>query len=94
MDNILTFGTGQYFVELPFAAKYGYQFKNGCLHDISTGNQFAIGGHVAAGSDQLLLSFTGSNGQDEIFDFNSPVTLTTADNFHVSGDYIADTEAP
>jgi hypothetical protein len=88
MDNILTFGTGQYFVELPFYAKYGYQFKNGCLHDISTGNQFAIGGHVAAGSNQLLLSFTGSNGQDEIFDFNSPVTLTNADNFHISGDYI------
>ena len=89
MDNITSFGTGQYFVQLPFPAKYAYQFKNGCLHDISTGNQFAIGGHVVAGSTQLLLSFTGSNGQDEVFDFNSPVTLTTADNFHISGDYIA-----
>jgi hypothetical protein len=88
MDNILTFGTGQYFVELPFHAKYGYQLKNGCLHDDSTGNQFAIGGHVAAGSNQLLLNYIGSNGQDEVFDFNSPVTLTTADNFHISGDYI------
>lgn len=89
MDNITSFGTGQYFVQLPFPAKYAYQFKNGCLHDISTGNQFAIGGHVVAGGSQLLLSFTGSNGQDEVFDFNSPVTLTIEDNFHISGDYIA-----
>jgi hypothetical protein len=88
MNNILTFGTGQYFVELPFHAKYGYQFKNGCLHDISTGNQFAIGGHVVAGSNQLLLNYIGSNGQDEVFDFNSPITLNVADNFHISGDYI------
>jgi hypothetical protein len=88
MDNILTFGNGQYFVELPFAAKYGYQFKNGCLHDISTGKQYAIGGHVYAGNSQMLLSFTDSNGQDADFDYNSPVTLTTADNFHIAGDYI------
>jgi hypothetical protein len=89
MDNILTFGTGQYYMELPFAAKYGYQFKGGCLHHVSNGNQYAIGGHVYAGSDQLLLTFTGSNGQDEVFDYNSPVTLAVGDNFHISGDYIA-----
>jgi hypothetical protein len=88
MDNILTFGTGQYFVELPFHAKYGYQFKNGCLHDISNGKQYAIGGHVYAGSNQVLLSYTDSNGRDAEFDYNSPMTLTTVDNFHLSGDYI------
>ena len=88
MDNITNFGTGQYFVELPFAAKYGYQFKNGCLHDISTGRQYAIGGHVYPESNQLLLTFTNSSGQDEEFDHNSPVSLSTADNFHISGDYI------
>lgn len=88
MDNITGFGTGQYFVELPFAAKYGYQFKSGCLHDISSGRQYAIGGHVYAGDDQLLLTFTNSNGQDEAFDYNSPVSLSIQDNFHISGDYI------
>ena len=88
MNNILTFGDGQYYVDLPFTAKYAYQHKNGCLHDISTGNQFAIGGHVAAGSSRMYLTYIGSNGQDEIFDYNSPVTLNVADNFHVSGDYI------
>jgi hypothetical protein len=88
MDNITDFGTGQYYVDLPFPAKYAYQFKDGCLHDISTGNQFNIGGHVAAGSSSLLLTTVGSNGQDELFDHNSPVTLDVADNFHISGTYI------
>jgi hypothetical protein len=90
MDNILTFGDGQYFIDLPFPAKYGYQFKEGCLHDISTGKQYAIGGHVYAGQSQMGLTFTNSAGQDEDFDHNSPVTLSTADNFHISGTYISE----
>jgi hypothetical protein len=57
---------------------------------VSTGKQYAISGHVYAGQSQLLLSFTNSNGQDEVFDFNSPVTLTSEDNFHVSGTYISE----
>jgi hypothetical protein len=90
MDNILTFGDGQYFIDLPFPAKYGYQFKEGCLHDISSGKQYAIGGHVYAGQSQMALTFTNSAGQDDPFDYNSPVTLSTADNFHISGTYISE----
>lgn len=88
MDNITSFGTGQYFVDLPFPAKYGYQVTEGCLHDASTGKQYAMGGHVYAGESRLALSFTDTNGQDAPFDFNSPVTLTTEDNFHIAGTYI------
>jgi hypothetical protein len=90
MDNILTFGDGQYFVDLPFPAKYGYQFKEGCLHDISSGKQYAIGGHVYAGQSQMALTFTNSAGQDDPFDYNSPVVLATTDNFHISGTYISE----
>jgi hypothetical protein len=89
MDNITSFGTGQYYVDLPFTAKYGYQVKEGCLHDVSTGKQYAIGGHVYAGEVRLNLTFTNTNGQDEPFDFNSPVVLTTEDNFHIAGTYIS-----
>jgi hypothetical protein len=60
------------------------------LHDISTDRQYAIGGHVFAGANRLLLTFTNSNGQDEPFDHNSPITLNVADNFHVAGTYIAE----
>jgi hypothetical protein len=90
MDNILTFGSGQYYVDLPFDAKYGYDFREGCLHDISASRQYAISGHVFAGSNRLFLSYTDSNGQDAVFDYNSPVTLDIADNFHISGTYIID----
>jgi hypothetical protein len=88
MDNITNFGTGQYYVDLPFAAKYGYQVREGCLHDISTDRQYAIGGHVFAGQSRLNLFYTDTNGQDQEFDHNSPITLNAADNFHVSGTYI------
>jgi hypothetical protein len=88
MDNITDFGTGQYYVDLPFPAKYGYQVREGCLHDISTSRQYAISGHAYAGSSQLLLSYTDSNGQDASFDYNSPMVLATGDNFHIAGTYI------
>ena len=89
MDNITSFGTGQYYVDLPFSAKYGYQVREGCLHDFSTDRQYAIGGHVFAGQSRLLLFFTDTNGQDQEFDHNSPINLAVEDNFHVSGTYIS-----
>jgi hypothetical protein len=95
MDNITGFGTGQYYVELPFVSKYGYKFRDGCLHDISAGKEYAIGGHVLAGSDVLQLFSTDTQSGavfDIAFDYNSPITLTTADNFHIAGTYIMEEE--
>jgi hypothetical protein len=89
MDNITNFGTGQYYVDLPFDAKYAYQFKDGCIHDISTSKQYNIGGHVAAGTNRVFLNFINSAGQDEAFDHNSPFTLNVEDNFHIAGTYIS-----
>ena len=89
MTNITNFGTGQYYVDLPFPSKYGIIMRDGCLHDESNGNQWAISGHVAAGQSRLALWYTNTTGQDEIFDHNSPVTLNVLDTFHVSGSYIA-----
>jgi hypothetical protein len=91
-DNITDFGTGQYFVELPFISKYGTMMRDGCLHRASNGNQYAINGHVVSGSKVLMLSYTAGTGQDEAFDHNSPYTLHVEDNFHVSGSYIAEEE--
>jgi hypothetical protein len=91
MDNITNFGTGQYYVDLPFPAKYGYKFREGCLHDISTGKDYAIGGHVLAGQSRLFLSSTDTqSGQvfDIPFAYNNPITLSSADNFHISGTFI------
>ena len=91
MDNITSFGTGQYYVDLPFPAKYGYKFREGCLHDISTSRDYAMGGHVYAGQSRVTLGSTDTQSGtvfDIAFDYNSPVTLSTADNFHISGTYI------
>lgn len=89
-DNITSFGTGQYYINLPYPSKYGYQFRNGCLHDTSNGDQWSVSGHVMPGSNQMLLFYTAGSAKDEIFDHNSPITLQTVDNFHIAGNYIDD----
>jgi hypothetical protein len=87
MDNITSFGTGQYYVNLPFPAEHNYLVSDGCLHDISASDQYAIMGHVVAGSNQLRLLSIASNGKHVPFEHNVPVTLAIADNFHVAGTY-------
>jgi hypothetical protein len=87
-DNITSFGTGQYYVSLPTTSLFKFSTRNGQLTDTSSGNRYGIVGSVLADSDQLLLRYTGSNGHDEIFDYNSPIVLQTVDDFQISGWYI------
>lgn len=89
MTNIVSFGTGQYYVDLPIEAKHDTIFRAGHLHDTSTGYKYAISGHVDAGSKRMYLSFAGSNGIDLEFDYNSPITLSQQDSFHIAGSYLA-----
>jgi len=91
MDNITSFGTGQYYVNLPFAARFGYTLRDGCLHDISAGTTYHISGHVFAGSNQLALFSSdkvSSSVQDVPFRYNFPVIINIQDNFHIAGTYI------
>jgi hypothetical protein len=95
-DNITSFGTGQYYLDLPFPSKHNYQFASGCLHDISTGRDYPIFGHVLAGQSQMVLKSIDAQGNSAYnvpFTSTTPVTLAVADNFHVSGDYIAEPES-
>jgi hypothetical protein len=87
MDNITSFGSGQYYITLPFPAEHNYQFSDGCLHDISASDQYSIMGHVVAGASQLKLLSVASNGKHVPFTHNVPVTLNVADNFHLAGTY-------
>lgn len=86
-DNITSFGAGQYYLTLPFPADHAFLVRDGCLHDISGNDQYAISGHVDAGSNMLKLYSTASNGRDVPFTYNVPVTLDVADNFHIAGVY-------
>jgi hypothetical protein len=89
-DNITDFGTGRYFLTLPFPAKREIKFGDGCLHQPSTGREYQMRGSVLEGSSDLLLSTTDVVGQ-RVFDANftstTPFTLTTDDYFHIAGTY-------
>jgi hypothetical protein len=52
-------------------------------------------GHVLAGSNEMLLESMDAQGNSVFnvdFTYNSPVTLATADNFHISGQFIVEDE--
>ena len=89
MDNILTFGTGQYYMKLPFVSNHDIILSDGCLHDASSGNQYSILGHILEGSDIMELYSIGSNGQHLAFSDsdNQPIKLSSADNFHIAGSF-------
>ena len=89
-DNITDFGEGQYYLKLPYPAKSSYLFSDGCVHDISTGNDYSILAHVIAGSDIIELLSVTSNGRQVPFTDKVPFTLAVADNFHIAGSYEAD----
>jgi hypothetical protein len=94
-DNITSFGTGQYYLDLPFPSKHNYEFTAGCLHDISATRDYPMTGHIYAGESRMLLKSLDASGNSAFavsFTSTSPITLAVADNFHISGDYIADTE--
>jgi hypothetical protein len=85
--NILTFGTGQYFMTLPYNSRRPVTFSGGSLTDDSGGTIYSIIGQVAAGSNVMTLSYIKSNGETEPFEHNKPITLTTADSFDITGTY-------
>ena len=86
-DNVTSFGSGQYYLTLPFPSTHAFLVRDGCLHDISHGNQYAISGHVDPGSDILQLFSVTSNGRDVPFTHHVPVNLAVADNLHIAGVY-------
>lgn len=86
-DNITSFGAGQYYLTLPFTSEHAFIVRDGCLHDISGNDQYSISGHCDAGSNEIYLFSTGSNGRDVPFTHNTPVNLDVADNFHIAGVY-------
>lgn len=92
-DNITSFGTGQYYVTLPFPCAEAVMIRDGCLHDDNTGLQYHISGHADKGTSKLELFTTDRQG-NRIYDFEfeqgEPITMTTADNFHIQGSYIAE----
>lgn len=87
MDFITSFGTGHYYVTLPFPARVRYTFANGHLLDDSTGKTYNLVGECGPNSDVIWLYYIGPNGQMDDFTAGTPTNLTTADYFDISGTY-------
>jgi len=88
MSNITSFGTGQYFMTLPFNSKYYMTFTDGHLHNEAHDFDYQLSGFVEAGSNVIKLSYQGANGLLAPFTSTAPRQLTTADFFHISGTYL------
>ena len=88
MTNITNFGTGNYYITLPHTAKYDTYMRNGHLRH-SSGDIYAISGHVTAGTNVLTLYSTASNGKEVRFTPSVPVGLNTTCDFHIFGSYFS-----
>ena len=88
-SNITNFGTGQYFLDLPFPTKRDISFS-GVLHDVSAPHYYSIVGICEKNESRVLLFYNGSNGQLLPFQQGSPRTLQTVDHFAMHGSYIDD----
>ena len=86
LTTVTNFGTGQYFINLPFAPIGDYAFRDGGLH--VAGNHYPVMADAEAGSTSMDLWYTGANGQDLAFNKNSPHNLTTSNKFYINGTYL------
>lgn len=84
---VTSFGTGQYYITLPYDTRVRYTFANGHFFDTSAGKSFNFVGECDASSNQVWLFYIGPNGQMEPFTSTNPAVLTTQDYFDISGTY-------
>ena len=90
-DNVTDFGSGQYSLTLPIASRYHTDVYGGSVHKVGgTTDHYSLKGHLSPSSTAMTIWSLKSSAQDEPFDNNSPVVLTTADKFHMSFTYICE----
>lgn len=91
-DTVTNFGTGQYYLTLPFPSKYHTDVYGGSVHDtVNQGvDHYSIKGHLTDGSSNFTIWNIKSSAADEPFDHNSPIGLTVDDLFHMSFSYICE----
>lgn len=90
LDNVTNFGTGQYYLTLPFTPGRDFVTRNGSLIRASNGTRYELSGQALAESNMLRLYHADSSSHDNPFDHDSPHVLTVNDTFQISGLYIQD----
>lgn len=90
--NVSNFGSGQYYLTLPFNSKYHTDVYGGSIHKITNQgtDHYSIKGHLSDGSNTFSIWVVGSNALDGPFNHNTPVNLDSDDKFHMSFSYICE----
>lgn len=84
-SNVTNFGTGQYHINLPFPAKHHADVFAGSVHNTGSPTyHYSLKGHLEQGTSLMSLWYIGGTARDEVFDYNSPITLNTTDLFHMN----------
>jgi len=90
--NVSDFGSGQYYLTLPFNSKYHTDVYGGSIHKITNQgtDHYTIKGHLTDELSTFSIWVVGSNSQDGQFNHTTPVNLDSDDKFHMSFSYIAE----
>ena len=87
LATISDFGSGNYTLTLPFASDSEFTVRSGGIHrGGSNDNHYNLAGEMTAGSSVMELRYAYGT-QEYPFFHNSPYSLTTAGEFHISGVY-------
>lgn len=91
MGSTTTYGSGQYKISLPVAAKTTQtQFCNSHIFDTSTGFRWFGQAELSAGTTAALLTYIGTaDGSYRTISSNQPITLATGDKLSIWGTYEA-----
>jgi hypothetical protein len=86
LATVTNFGSGKYFLSLPFAPIQDYVFRDGGIHDLSTGNHYQM--YADADPYGIVLALMYHSGSVDVpMDSNSPLRLEARDYFYLSGTY-------
>jgi len=88
--NATSFGTGQYYVTLPYPSETRFRIAHGGINNTGNGRSYQARASCDAGSNILLLWYADLDGQklyDAAFTSTAPFTLGTDDSFEIAGTY-------
>lgn len=91
-DTVTNFGTGQYYVTIPFESMFHTDAYGGSVHDIVNQgiDHYSLKAHLSPSSNVISIWNIKSSAADEPFDHNSPFNLAVEDKFHMSFTYICE----
>jgi hypothetical protein len=90
--NVSNFGTGQYYLTLPFESLYHTDVYGGSVHQITNQgvDHYSLKGHLSDSSTSMSVWVLGSSAQDQIFTHQQPINIDSNDRFHMSFSYICE----